>query len=76
MIFKIRFVPEIEEDLISGFSWYEEKAQGLGEEFLRIFYASSNYLIRNPLIYKKVYGDFHRLLLRRFPYAIYICDRK
>jgi hypothetical protein len=23
------------------------------------------------LIYKKVYGDFRRLLLRRFPYAIY-----
>ena len=71
MIFKIRFVPEIEEDLISGFTWYEDKARGLGEEFLRIFYASSNYLARNPLIYKEVYGDFRRLLLRRFPYAVY-----
>ncbi len=48
MTFNIRFVPEIEEDLLSGFSWYEEKALGLGEEFLRMFYASSHYLIRNP----------------------------
>ena len=71
MTFKIRFVPEIEEDLLSGFSWYEEKVQGLGEEFLGIFYVSSNNLTQNPLIYKKVYGDFRRLLLRRFPYAIY-----
>ena len=71
MTFNIRFLPEVEEDLFSGFSWYEDKARGLGEEFLRIFYASSNSLTRNALIYKKVYGDFRRLILRRFPYAIY-----
>jgi hypothetical protein len=71
MTYNIRFLPEVEEDLFAGFSWYEDKARGLGEEFLRIFYASSNYLTRNALIYKKVYGDFCRLLLRRFPYAIY-----
>lgn len=71
MTYKIRFLPEIEEDLFSSFTWYEEKAKGLGEEFLRIFYASSNYLTSNPMIYKKVYGDFRRLILSRFPYAVY-----
>lgn len=71
MTYDLRFLPEVEEDVISGYSWYEDKARGLGEEFLRIFYASSNNLSRNPLLYQKVYGDFRRLLLRRFPYAIY-----
>jgi toxin ParE1/3/4 len=71
MTFDLRFLPEVEEDVISGYSWYEDKARGLGEEFLRIFYASANNLSRNPLLYQKVYGDFRRLLLRRFPYAIY-----
>ena len=71
MTYDLSFLPEVEEDVISAYSWYEEKARGLGEEFLRIFYASANNLSRNPLLYQKVYGDFRRLLLRRFPYAIY-----
>jgi len=71
MSYDLRFLPEVEEDLFSGYAWYEDKARGLGEEFLRIFYASANNLSRNALLYKKVYGDFRRVLLRRFPYAIY-----
>lgn len=71
MTYDLRFLPEVEDDLFSGYSWYEDKVLGLGEEFLRIFYASANSLTRNALIYRKVYGDFRRLLLRRFPYAIY-----
>ena len=71
MTYDLSFLPEVEDDIISAYSWYEEKARGLGEEFLRIFYASANNLSRNPLLYQKVYGDFRRLLLRRFPYAIY-----
>jgi len=71
MTYDLHFLPEVEEDVISGYFWYEGKARGLGEEFLRIFYASANNLSRNPLLYQKVYGDFRRLLLKRFPYAIY-----
>ena len=71
MTYDLSFLPEVEDDVISAYSWYEEKALGLGEEFLRIFYASANNISRNPLLYQKVYGDFRRLLLRRFPYAIY-----
>jgi hypothetical protein len=64
-------MPEVEEDVINGYSWYEEKAKGLGEEFLRLFYANASEISSNPLIYQKVYGEFRRRLLRRFPYAIY-----
>ena len=71
MIYEIRFLPEVEEDVMSAYSWYEEKVRGLGEEFLRAFYASSSLLSRNPLLYKKVYSDFRRILLRRFPYSVY-----
>ncbi len=71
MTYDLRFVPEVEGDVIAGYSWYEEKAPGLGEEFLRMFYACSAALPRNALLYQKVYGEFRRRLLRRFPYAIY-----
>lgn len=71
MKFTLHFIPEIEEDLIAGYSWYEAKSKGLGEEFLRMFYACAGELPRDPLLYPKIHNEFRRRLLRRFPYAIY-----
>lgn len=36
-----------------------------------MFYAYVNEIPLNPLLYPKVYQDFRRRLLRRFPFAIY-----
>ena len=71
MTYDLRFLPEVEEDVISGYAWYEEKAPGLGDEFLRTFYACLDEIRRNPLISATVYHEIRRRLLRRFPYAIY-----
>ncbi len=71
MTYTLRFIPEIEEDIINGYVWYETKSRGLGEDFLRMFYACANEISWNPLLYSKVYQDFRRRLFRRFPYAIY-----
>ena len=71
MIYSLSFLPEVEEDAVKGYRWYEEKAAGLGEGFLRVFYALSGEIPRNPLIYQAVYKDFRRCLLKRFPHAIY-----
>ncbi len=71
MNYRLLLAPEIEGDVLDGYRWYESKARGLGEDFLRIFYALSSEIARNPMIYQKVYGDFRRRLLKRFPYSIY-----
>jgi len=71
MSYSLSFRPEVEDDAVSGYVWYEKKATGLGEEFLRVFYAYAGEIPQNPLLYQKVYKDFRRRLLRRFPYAIY-----
>jgi hypothetical protein len=71
MKYSLFFVPEVEGDTIAGYTWYEQKAKGLGEEFLRVFYACVSELQHNPLLYRKVYKDFRRRLLKRFPYALY-----
>jgi len=71
MTYTIRFLPEVEEDAINGYMWYESKSKGLGEDFLRMFFACANEISWNPLLYQKVYRDFRRRLLRRFPYAVY-----
>ncbi|MFQ6115146.1 MAG: type II toxin-antitoxin system RelE/ParE family toxin [bacterium] len=71
MTYTLHFLPEVEEDVIAGYAWYEEKAPGLSEEFLRMFYACAGEISQNPLLYPKVYGEYRRSLLRGFPYAIY-----
>lgn len=71
MTYTLRFLPEVEDDAISGYVWYEAKSPGLGDDFLRVFYACAANIPRNPLIYQKVHGEFRRCLLSRFPYAVY-----
>ncbi|MDO8140638.1 MAG: hypothetical protein Q6358_03990 [Candidatus Brocadiales bacterium] len=71
MTYILRFLPEVEEDVFGGYVWYEARLPGLGEEFLRMFYACAGEISHDPMLYPKVYNEFHRRLLRRFPYAIY-----
>jgi len=51
---KLRFLPDVEEDAMAGYSWYEARALGLGEEFLGIFYAQVRGILHNPLMFPKV----------------------
>ena len=71
MTYALRFLPQVETDVSSGRTWYGGRAPGLGEEFLRVFYACAEELTGNPQMYPKVHRGFRRRLLRRFPYAIY-----
>ncbi|MFH0924491.1 MAG: type II toxin-antitoxin system RelE/ParE family toxin [bacterium] len=71
MTYKLHFLPQVEEDVVVGYKWYEEKKVCLGEDFLRMFYACTNRINLSPFLYRKVYGEFRRCLLRRFPYTIY-----
>jgi toxin ParE1/3/4 len=71
MTYTLRFLPQVEMDVQNGRTWYEERSAGLGAEFLRVFYACSTELTRDPQVYPEVHRDFRRRLLRRFPYAIY-----
>lgn len=71
MKYNLRFLPSVEDDAVTGYSWYEEKAHGCGEDFLRIFYTCLDQIELNPFQYPKVYLEFRRNLLRKFPYAIY-----
>ena len=71
MNYALLFLPEVEEDVMAAYVWYEDRAAGLGLEFLRSFYAHAALLQRTPLLFRNVHGDFRRGLLRRFPYACY-----
>jgi hypothetical protein len=52
--YSLLFLPEVEDDAVNGYVWYEQKTRGLGGEFLRMFYARAQEIPRNPLLYQTV----------------------
>jgi hypothetical protein len=59
-----------QDDLAAGFQFYENQCSGLGEYFLNSLSAD----IRSLQIYAGIhsrFGDYYRLLAKRFPFAIY-----
>jgi hypothetical protein len=71
MTYSLRFVPEVEEDALTAYNWYESRSPGLGGKFLRVFYLRASELPGNPLLYARFFSDFRRQLLPRFPFAVY-----
>jgi len=69
--YNIRLRPDLLDDASEAYGWYEERAMGLGDEFLRTFYAAIARIQRHPTLFGKVYSEFRRLYLRRFPYFLY-----
>ena len=63
--------PEAELDLEGARIWYEERAKGLGLEFLRNVRATLAVIERQPDLFPIVHATVRRATLRRFPYAVY-----
>lgn len=62
---------EAANEVQAAFDWYEEQNDGLGFEFLRAADAALQAIKRNPLAYQIVYEEVRRVLLRKFPYALF-----
>ncbi len=58
------------------FDYYEQKSKGLGLEFMRSLDAVIQSIKRNPLAYQKIYKETRRVLLRKFPYAVFYVAEK
>lgn len=63
--------PEAEAEVADAAKWYEKQERGLGRDFLRAFRAATTVLRRNPFQYQIVFVEARRVLLRRFPYAVF-----
>ena len=52
-------------------AWYEARALGLGQEFVRAFEAALQSACRHPSGFAQVEEGCRRVVLRRFPYSLY-----
>ncbi len=70
-MYKLIIKPFAEEDAKDAANWYNEKREGLGNEFLLALEAALNAIQRNPNHYQVVYKGLKRALTVRFPYGIF-----
>ena len=68
---KIRILRRAAQDLIEGFHFYEQQRQGLGSRFVATALAEIDALHETGGIHPLYFGEFHRKLIAKFPFAIY-----
>lgn len=62
---------ETQLEIQEAFRHYQEISEGLGFEFMRSLDAALQSVKRNPFAYQKIYKEVRRVLIRKFPYAIF-----
>lgn len=68
---KVRLLSAAARDLVDGYHFYERQASGVGAYFLDTLYADIDSLVISAGIHPVCFGRYHRLLSRRFPFAVY-----
>ena len=68
---KIRILSSALQDLREGYEFYEKQAEGIGAYFMDSLFSDIDSLILNAGVHPIYFGGYHRMLLKRFPFAIY-----
>ena len=66
-----RILEAASQDLLSGFYFYERQDKGLGVYFLDSLFSDIDSLVVYAGIHPVYFNRYHRLLSRRFPFAVY-----
>ena len=67
---RIEVLDEARQDLVDGFRFYENQSEGLGDYFLDALFSDIDSLHIYAGVHAVHFGH-HRLLARRFPFAVY-----
>jgi len=68
---KIRILASASCDLVDGYRFYEQQSEGLGGYFLDSLYSDIDSLLVSAGVHAVPFGKYHRLLSKRFPFAVY-----
>ena len=63
--------PAAAADVDDAYLWYENQRRGLGEEFLTAVDSAKARIAAAPAQFAIIHRDTRRVLLQRFPYALY-----
>lgn len=68
---RIRILASARQDLTAGYRFYEKQAKGVGRYFLDTLYSDIESLRISAGVHAVRFERYHRLLSRRFPWAVY-----
>ena len=68
---RVILTPEANSDTQEVFDWYEERQAGLGWEFLESLEEAYQRIATHPSHYPIRFDNFRRILIGRFPFAVY-----
>ncbi|SPD75030.1 conserved hypothetical protein [uncultured Desulfobacterium sp.] len=68
---KILILQSAKTDLLEGYYFYEQQRSGIGSYFLETLSADIESLKLFAGIHSIHFGKYHRLLSKRFPFAVY-----
>lgn len=69
---ELRILPEVAADVAEAANWYHREGYvGLGDRFIAAFHSHVLHVQQTGEIYRVVYSDFRRILLKPFPYSLY-----
>ena len=57
-------------EIVQVRGWYEDRREGLGEDFLKEVGAAIELAVESPLVYPIIHRQTRRILVRRFPYGL------
>jgi len=67
---EIIFHPDIEQEVKFSYIWYQNQAEGLGEDFLTELETGYETIVELPNTWPKFKQNFRRFLLSKFPFSI------
>lgn len=68
---KIKILKSAQNDLHDGYSFYESQSEGIGIYFLETIFSDIDSLKLFAGIHQIYFGKYHRMLSKRFPFAIF-----
>jgi len=68
---RIKLSSTAEQQLLSGYRFYENQSKGLGDYFLDSLMADIDSLRIYAGVHAIHFGKYYRLLAKRFPYSVY-----
>ena len=67
---RLVFHPDVGLEISASYSWYEEQANGLGDDFLNELESSYDAISELPNTWPKFKKGFRRFLLSKFPFSV------
>ena len=70
-VYAVKISADAENDIDEIYLWYELQQIGLGELFVEYLNKAVQHVVKYPNSYRQAYKNVHRVLTKKFPYAVY-----